>query len=222
MTSPTLEPAEIHVFDPNSPTSQVDTITCLFRPSQISLSKSAGWSDKATENNNVPMPTFSGGQAASMSLDLFFDTTDTGADVRQYTDKLLKLTIKHDADTQPPLCRFVWGNLTSFLAYVPSVSVTFSMFLGNGTPIRAEAKLTLKQYQDETLFAAQNPTSRSEARKTRVVIDGETLDWIAYQEYGDPRHWRHIAATNNLADPLALRPGQILRLVPLPPQADRN
>jgi nucleoid-associated protein YgaU len=42
------------------------------------------------------------------------------------------------------------------------------------------------------------------------------LDWIAYQEYGAPAYWRHIAETNNLDDPKALYPGQILKLVPLP------
>jgi nucleoid-associated protein YgaU len=48
------------------------------------------------------------------------------------------------------------------------------------------------------------------------VSEGQTLAWIAYQEYGDSGYWRHIAETNDLADPLDLRPGQVLKLVPLP------
>jgi nucleoid-associated protein YgaU len=211
----TPEPAEIQVFDPASPASKIDTIPCKFRPNQIKLEKSASWTDKSSEKNDVPFPTFSGGQAASLSLSLFFDTTDTSTDVRKVTDKLLKLPLKNAAKKQPPLCRFVWGKLTSFLAYVPSVSVTFTMFLGNGTPVRAEAQLTLKQYKDEALFKAQNPTSRSEARKTWIVEAGQTIDWIAYQEYGDASKWRHIAETNRLANPLDLRPGQVLRLTPI-------
>jgi len=63
---------------------------------------------------------------------------------------------------------------------------------------------------------AQNPTTRTEARKIWVVHEGQTLDWIAYQEYGDPAYWRHIAETNNLANPMDLRPGQALKLTPLP------
>jgi nucleoid-associated protein YgaU len=49
-----------------------------------------------------------------------------------------------------------------------------------------------------------------------VVREGERLDWIAYQEYGRAAYWRHIAETNDLADPTDIRPGQILQLVPLP------
>jgi nucleoid-associated protein YgaU len=210
------EPAEIQVFDPASPATKVDTIPCMFRPAQLRLSKGSSWAERGSDLNNVPLPSFSGGQAATLALDLLFDTVEVGTDVRQHTDKLLKLPLKLAADKQPPLCRFVWGKMTSFLAYVPSVNVTLNMFLGNGMPVRAEAQLTLKQYQDETLFKAQNPTSRSEARKTWIVREGERLDWIAYQEYGDAGQWRHIAQVNNLPDPLALRPGQILKLTPLP------
>ncbi len=49
-----------------------------------------------------------------------------------------------------------------------------------------------------------------------MVHEGQTLDWIAYQEYGDPAYWRHIAETNDLANPKDLRPGQVLKLTPLP------
>ena len=211
----TPEKAEIQVVDPTRPSQVIDTIACHFRPTQVGYSKTANWSSKAAGGHNVPHQTFSGGQAAQVSLELLFDTSATGADVRDTTDKLLKLVLKKDKEKQPPLCRFKWGRLVSFLSYVSSVSVTFTFFLPNGTPVRAEVKATLVQYSDDSIFPRQNPTSYSEARKTWVVVAGETLDWIAYQEYGDPAAWRHIALTNGLTDPLNLRPGQILKLTPL-------
>jgi nucleoid-associated protein YgaU len=48
------------------------------------------------------------------------------------------------------------------------------------------------------------------------VHEGQSLDWIAYQEYGNPSCWRHIAEINDLDDPLNLQPGQVLKIVPLP------
>ncbi|NJM39843.1 MAG: LysM peptidoglycan-binding domain-containing protein [Anaerolineae bacterium] len=45
---------------------------------------------------------------------------------------------------------------------------------------------------------------------------GETLDYIAYQHYGDAAQWRHIAQANNLLNPKNLRPGLVLKLTPLP------
>ncbi|MCL5995669.1 MAG: peptidase M23, partial [Chloroflexi bacterium] len=89
-----------------------------------------------------------------------------------------------------------------------------TMFKPDGTPVRAKVNVTFKQVDQQP--GAQNPTTRSEPRKIWVVHEGQTLDWIAYQEYGDPACWRHIAETNGRPDPMQLRPVQVLQLVPLP------
>ena len=47
-----------------------------------------------------------------------------------------------------------------------------------------------------------------------TVAEGDRLDWIAYQEYGEASEWRRIAEANHLADPLALRPGMTLAIPP--------
>jgi nucleoid-associated protein YgaU len=111
----------------------------------------------------------------------------------------------------PPKCKFVWGNF-SFIAIMESVKVTFNMFLPNGTPIRAQAKVKMKQIEEQALYEPQNPTTRSAPRKTWTVKAGQTLDWIAYQEYGDPSLWRRLARLNDLDNPLDLVPGQVLKL----------
>ena len=111
----------------------------------------------------------------------------------------------------PPKCKFVWGSF-SFIAVMQSVNVTFTMFLPDGTPVRATAKVGLMQVEDELEYAPQNPTSRSVPRKVWVIKAGQTLDWIAYKEYGDPAMWRYIAQTNDLNNPRDLRPGQVLSL----------
>lgn len=197
---------------------------CQFNPKQFSLSKRVSWSQQDTKTKNVSNWSFGGGNPASMSVELFFDTTATGEDVRtKYTNFLLKLLNIDESKTdpagkplnEPPDCRFAWGSILTFVVVVESVDLTFTYFLSDGTPVRATARLSLKQKIDESQQSGQNPTSRSEARKTWIVREGETLDWIAFQEYGNPAHWRHIAETNDLANPRELRPGQVLKLVPL-------
>jgi hypothetical protein len=230
------KPAEIRLYKKKKDTREYDTIPCMFRPTEISISKGVSWGSAAKSTGkgkkdedeaedtvpklNVPKRRFRGGHAAKIDLDLFFDTTDTGKDVRSITDKLFELvTIRKDTlSTSPmtPYCRFVWGKIVTFMAYVNDVKVKYTLFKPDGTPIRAEASISLEQAVDENKLSGQNPTSFSEARKLWVVTEGETLDWIAYQEYGDPAQWRHIAQTNNLMNPRDLRPGQLLKLTPLP------
>lgn len=112
----------------------------------------------------------------------------------------------------PPICKFVWGSF-SFIAIMETVKVTYEMFRPDGTPIRATAKIKMKQIEEGSQYPPQNPTSRSTPRKIWVVQEGQRLDWIAFQEYGDASMWRYLAEINRLDNPMQLRPGQTLNLV---------
>ena len=163
----------------------------------------------------------SGNKSTTIDVDLLFDTTMTGKNVRkEYIDFLVELTmpITDQGETAPPKCKFLWGQFSQkylgWEARVTNLDVKFIWFLPNGRPVRAEVDLKMKLLSPED--GAQNPTSRSEARSVWRVIEGQTLDWIAFQEYGDASAWRHIAEVNHLRNPRDLRPGMLLKLAPLP------
>ncbi len=125
-----------------------------------------------------------------------------------------------NAQFRPPKVILRWGNLTQTYYsrrknkeehfFLTEIAVTYKLFDNKGTPLRANARLTFKRAID--LMPGTNPTSVGAARKIWQVEAGQTLDWIAYREYGNPALWRRIAKANNLANPRQLRPGQILRL----------
>jgi len=199
-------------------------ITCMFNPTDYSFSKTVSWAQAQDRGANVPKLEFTGGEPATLTLKLFFDTNDTGEDVRtKYTNDLWDLAMvnkdKLNAKTEkgrPPTCTFEWGAAWSFDAVVTSISTNFTMFLEDGTPTRATVDLSLKQATDPGRFPAQNPTSGGNAgHKRHVVQQHETLDFIAAEEYGEARHWRHIADANRIDDPMRLRPGTVLQLPPL-------
>ncbi len=203
------------------------TVTCMFNPTKYSFTKSVGWGLKEGASGrglNLPPLEFTGGEAATITLNLFFDTTASGEDVRTaYTNKLWELALinpdKIDQATQtgrPPRCMFEWGQAWSFEAVVTNITQTFTMFLEDGTPVRATVDLSLKQATDPGRFPAQNPTSGGIAgHKTHVVEQRETLDLIAAREYGQSRYWRQIADFNGIVDPMRVRPGTVLTLPPL-------
>jgi hypothetical protein len=201
-----------------------DEIVCMFNPNEYSFSKSSDWKEAKNRGGNVPTLEFTGGKPISMKLQLFFDTHEAGDDVRDsYTNALwdlVRVDPSHkDARTQkstPPTCEFQWGEMWSFKAVVTNISQKFTLFLSDGTPTRATVDLTLMQAEDEDAFPFQNPTSGGAAgHRTYVVREGDSLDGIAYREYGESRHWRFIAESNDIDDPLTLRPGRILALPPL-------
>jgi hypothetical protein len=196
-----------------------------FNPTEYSISKTNTWAASSTIGTNVGELQFSGGNPIEMTMSLIFDTSLSGGDVQgTYTSKLWKLAMvneqNRDATTQrgrPPRCEFRWGGNWSFQAVITSISEKLTLFLADGTPIRSEVSVTLKQAHDEGEFPFQNPTSGGAVgHRSHIVRQRETLDGIAAAEYGQARHWRYIANVNHIDNPLAIRPGRVLRLPPLP------
>lgn len=206
-------------------------IKCMFNPQEYKISKSNGWSSEKARGQNQPHAEYSGGGPNSLTLNLVFDTYETHEwfgnqareDVRKYTQELWKLTLvnkssidSNNGQGKPPECRFQWGKLWSFVGVVTSLSQTFTLFLADGTPVRAKIDITFQQTTDEDAYPRQNPTSGGEPNaRLYVVTEGDTLAGIAYAMYRDSTVWRHLAETNHIDDPLALRPGQRLLITPL-------
>ena len=204
-----------------------ETITCKFRPKAYTFRKTNRWTPKETKGGNVPELEFGGGGPMTLRLELLFDTYEEEGlrDVRlRYTDALARLmTISKsliDPETnkgQPPTCEFRWGAMWSFRAVVTDMEQKFTMFLPDGTPVRATVTLTFRQASETGRYPGQNPTSGGIAgQRAHVVHQGETIDNIAFEEYGDVKHWRFLADTNRLEDVRRLRPGQVLVIAPLP------
>ncbi len=197
-------------------------VSCQFNPQDFSITRKITYKNNIKIGDDASNLEFEGGEAQDLTIPLFFDTTLSGEDVRNSYEELLKMA-KIDNDKkntttdkgEPPKVMFMWGGFLSFKAVITQITQKFLMFKANGTPVRAEVSVTFKQIGDEKR-EPQNPTSRTEARRTWVIHEGDRLDLIAHKEYGNAAHWKHIAETNDLADPFNLQPGQILKLTPLP------
>lgn len=202
-----------------------DSIECMFNPKEYTFTKSNNWAQSKTKGKNVPQLEFNGGNPTDLKVELFFDTYESGEDVRKkYTNAIWQLAMvnkdKEDPKTkksQPPKCEFRWGSMWSFKAVLADITQKFTLFLPDGTPVRATLNVTFRQTEDEGLFPKQNPTSGGmPGHRTRIVKAGETLDWIASQEYGEAKHWRYIAEVNRIDNPFQIKPGTVLQLPPLP------
>ena len=199
-------------------------VDCLFNPTEYSFTKTNTWDPGRIIGRDVPLVNFQGGGAMTLTLSLLFDTysMDGQPDVRQYTEKVLNLmkidpSLK-DSKSQggrPPRVSFRWGKYWSFKAVITSITQRFTLFMSDGRPVRATLDVTFQQVESEGTYPPTNPTSTAEVQKVRVVRPGETVDSIAFEEYGDAARWRLIADHNDLDDPLRLRPGQRLAIPPV-------
>jgi hypothetical protein len=200
-----------------------------YNPTEYSVSKSARWNRPPTRaaESSTP-PEFTGSDPMSISMEIFLDAFEEPAgDVSPDVMVLLSWTKPTPVSlarglAQPPLLRFIWGAnpvLQSFQGYLKSVQARYTMFRFDGTPVRATANVTLEEVTPEV--GAQNPTSGArEGRRAHVVSEGETLQSIAYDEYGQAALWRGLASFNDIDDPMRVAPGAEL-LIPTTTEAKR-
>lgn len=190
-------------------------ITCAFNPQEYRLSKRVDYGEHKTFLN-VPVKQFTNGSADALSMELFFDTTKTEADVRKEYLADLESLLEVDGQLHaPPRCRFVWGGGLDFKAVLVEANERFTRFLPSGTPVRAWVDVTFEQYEDAETQTSKIKHESTDKMKRWTVTEGETLWLIAQEEYGDPARWRTIADANDLHNPRSLEAGMQLSLPPL-------
>jgi hypothetical protein len=205
---------------------------CWFNPKEYTITKSNKWTWKPVVGAGLPAGQFGGGDPLKLSLDLLFDDSDREeGDVREVTDALFaamgvdKKFASGKNSGRPPTITFGWGTVTSFKAVCDSLSVQYLLFRPNGTPVRAQAKISLVQVEPKVDQGKgkggggkpQNPTTRGVAgMRTHVVRDGDSIQSVAHSAYGDPTLWRRIAEANDIDDPLSLPRGSVLTIPTLP------
>jgi LysM repeat protein len=190
-------------------------VPVLFNPSRYTLDRSNQIAEIAVPGLGSPLLQFVHGNSRMLSMELYLDTYEQGSDVSAYTNAIYGLLAIDPQTHAPPITTFRWGRF-SFQCLVERVSGSFTLFLENGTPVRATLNVSLREYVDVDLAVrGLNPQS-ADHFKTRVVQQGDTISSIAADEYGDAGTWRAIADANRLANPRLLAPGQVLVIPPLP------
>ena len=119
---------------------------------------------------------YTGASTGKLTLDLIFDTTATGEDVRLHTVLVAQLMKPGEGDvTTPPIVEFAWG-LYTFSGMVESYRETIDFFSANGVPLRASVNLTLSS-QDKVFEGG----SRDENAGTGGSLAGPSSNANAVQ-----------------------------------------
>ena len=230
---PGLQMAQFQRLKPNG-AADGQPLKVQYNPTEYTLSKGAQIAEVPIPGLDSPILQFVRGQTETLTLDLFFDTTEAGmganaTSVTTKTDPFYRL-IKIDSGTHaPPILLFTWGGKEfpghrsygqgsqsryGFKCIVDNVRQRYTLFSPDGLPLRATLTVTLREYKTLAEQIRELNLQSADHTKAYVVRQGDTLSRIAWEAYDDPAAWRTIAEFNGLDDPLDLRPGMVLELPP--------
>lgn len=187
-----------------------------FNPSEYSISRNMNYAEVLVPGLKTPLLQFVRGEAQTLSLELFLDTSDRTTQIGVGKDlAALQALIAIDPGLHaPPVVQFTWG-AQAFQGVVTSYTEKFVLFDPSGLALRARITLQLKSYTPAEIQIKELNKQSPDRTRTRVVREGERIDLIAADEYGDASLWQAIARANGLARPRILVPGTLLVIPPL-------
>jgi hypothetical protein len=222
MAPSTGELAKATIID----TSTGEAHRVMYNPEELRLEQGNVIAEVPVPGLDAPPVQYVRGKSRTLSMELFFDTYETGEDVRRHTAPIVGLLARGDRDLAPPVLLFSLARV-QFRGVLVEAGQRFTMFLRDGTPVRSTLSVRLQEYVDIGIdvqhgFFLGSPTASAVVNaaadlavaaargQVHVTVDGDTLSGLAALYLGDAARWRTIARANRVDDPFALRPGTAL------------
>jgi hypothetical protein len=214
----------------------IETVDLQHNPTEITLEKGVTLAEIGIPGLTAPLQQFVRGQAETLHLELFFDTSDQGmgleaVSVATLTDKIYALTRIVPDQHAPPIVTFIWGEgfpgyqlpwqlgnqgRNSFTGVVTSIKQNFTLWSSGGLPLRAKLSLSIREYAPLQDQLKQLNLASPNKTHSYVLARGDTLALLADRFYFDGRAWREIALANGIDDPRRLSAGRQLTIPALP------
>lgn len=187
-------------------------IPVMFNPPEYQLTRTSRFAEIKVPGLPSSVLQYVGSDAQTLTMELFFDTTNSGVDVRTRTEAIVNLTAPNPLTKAPPRLLLLWGSLI-FPCVLVSVKQHYEYFNSLGMPLRARLNVEFKGHDKLENLIAQLPLPQIDQAVRHIVKTSETLQEIATEQLGDPNKWRKIAEVNNIDDPRAMQ-GEIQLIIP--------
>jgi nucleoid-associated protein YgaU len=201
-----------------------ESFRVMYNPEELKLEQGNTFAEVGIPGLGTPPVQYVRGKARTLSMELFFDTYETGEDVRTRTAPVVQLLDKDARELAPPVLLFSLGRL-QFQCVLVDAGQRYTMFLSDGTPVRSTLSVRFQEYVRLDVEIRQglffgSPTVSAAVNAAGAVIGisstvhvtsaGETLSGLAGAYLGDPALWRLIADANQIVDPFDLGVGRSL------------
>lgn len=195
-------------------------ITVMINPNSYARAMAIDYKTEEASGGDGKSLAFNRNLGETLSFDLVFDGTGTVPNaprksVEEQIRDLRHLCYEVNGTIHTPnylvLC---WGALL-FKGVLKTLSIDYSLFAPDGTPLRAKVKASFSAFQANREGRIDKNETSPDLTHAIVVEAGQTLPLLCYEVYRDSRYYLAVAAHNGLDDFRALVPGTLLYFPPL-------
>ncbi|MES2442410.1 MAG: LysM peptidoglycan-binding domain-containing protein [Pseudomonadota bacterium] len=193
-------------------------------PASYTHNTSITYNDRQAQGSSGPSPEFNRVAQEEVSFELLFDATGVipVPPGQSYTngvaDGINQLTTMaatlNGSIHSPNYLILAWAQL-QFQCVMQSMNLTYTLFMPDGTPLRAKAQCSFLSYTSETQLSQESGLESPDVTHLVTVLAGDTLPLLCYNVYGDSGYYREVASVNGLLDFRNVAPGTQLLFPPL-------
>jgi hypothetical protein len=135
------------------------TIEFMFNPTQLKFAQKIHLTNEegARTGRGLPKVNFAYPEPCTLSIgDIMLDTYEEGSNksilpyLKQFEKAVNFLEQGSEKSKRPPTYVFTWGNYQYIRCFITDLAYTLTMFLPDGTPVRAKLDLTLQEIDEST------------------------------------------------------------------------
>ena len=181
-------------------------IECAFNPTDYTLTQTVSVPATTSAGQGRRPQQYGGTGALTFATNLFFDEfAEAKGDVTPKITTLLELDAARPTKSSSERAArrrrsssssgAATRSSTASAGSSPASTVNYTLFRMDGTPVRAEVAITLTGSQPDARDGRTRHRTRPNSRRVHTVIDGDTLQSVAYRELGKP----HVLARDRRA-----------------------
>lgn len=135
--------------------------------------------------------------------------------VHDQVEDLKKAVYNFDGKIHRPRFLIVmWGSDLSFKCVLTNLDLNYTLFEPDGSPLRVKVTATFIAHKSREQLLAESRASSPDLTHSRVVTEGDRLDWLTYTIYNDPAYVMQVARANKLSTLRKIPLGQTIDFPP--------
>ena len=201
--------------------------TVMINPASYTHKYKICYNNRQVQGDNGGSPEFNKIAVDRVNFELIFDGTgvlptampgilpSTEDGIADTLQSFRELVFDYTGDIHSPkYLKLTWGTFV-FQCRLESMDLTYTLFMPDGTPLRAKAQLNFLGYTALADLARDAEEESPDMSHLVTVRAGDTLPLLCFRIYGDSRHYLEVARANNLSSVQALAAGARLLFPPL-------
>lgn len=207
-------------FKDKSFSESVGTYVAMINPEKYTEKFRVEYNDEQSPGSPNAVIKYRRSLPSDLDFELIFDGTGVVNQKRTQLmselGKFKRIVYDYNGDIHSPnYLKLTWGKALKYQCRLTSLSINYTLFKPDGTPLRAKASVGFRNYIAPEKLEAEKDNHSPDLTHEVLIKAGDNLPLLSKKIYGDSKYYLKVAKYNKLINFRDLVPGSTIFFPPL-------